>query len=242
MNSLMHNPSITPGGEKKKTERKEKKQKSCFSELWEFLLLMHLWTLYKAMSTVGFLQPMFEWELAWHLGLYFWRNFKASDFQFLITRVFIFSQSIIIHASTLIFYGSSAKWKSGWISNLILHLSRLNDSYLLQRLKVSVLTSPHHVGKIEHMNVVKDKTFSVIRTKGTAKANEGRNHTTQTSTEHPAPSAQTRVTFAATGATEREVGFAHVIFNILSWERKTSRCFGLLPCQRMSKSLLCTAV
>lgn len=66
------------------------------------------------------------------------------------------------------------------------------------------------------MAVVKDKTLSVIRTKGMAKANERRDHTTQTSTEHPAPSAQTRVMFAATGAMEREVGFAHVIFNILS--------------------------
>ena len=155
------------------------------------------------MSTVGFLQPMFEWELAWHLGLYFWRNFKASDFQFLITRVFIFSQSIIIHGSTLFFYGSRAKWESGWISNLILHLSRFNGSYLLQRLKASVLTSPHRVGKNEHMAIVKDKTLSVIRTKGRAKANEGRDRTTQTSTEHPAPSAQTLVMFVATGATER---------------------------------------
>lgn len=195
-------PPSPPGAGGKK-ERKGKKQKSCFSELREFLLLLHLWTLYKAMSTVGFLQPIFEWELAWHLGLYFWRNFKASDFQFLITRVFIFSQSIIIHGSTVSFYGSRAKWESGWISNLILHLSKLDGSYLLQRLKASVRTSPHRVGKIEHMAIVKDKTLLVIRTKGTAKANEGRDHTTQTSTEHPAPSAQTRVMFVATGAMER---------------------------------------
>ena len=82
-------------------------------------------------------------------------------------------------------------------------INGLNGSYLLQRLKASVLTSPHRVGKIEHMAIVKDKTLSVKRTKGTAKANEGRDHTTQTSTEHPVPSAQTLVMFVATGAMER---------------------------------------
>ena len=50
-----------------------------------------------------------------------------------------------------------------------------------------MLTSPNRAGKIEHMAVVKDKTSSVIRTKGTAKASEGRGHAPQTSTQHPAP-------------------------------------------------------
>lgn len=241
MNSLMHNPSITPRGGAGKKERKGKKQQSCFSELWEFLLLLHLWTLYKAMSTVGFLQPMFEWELAWHLGLYFWRNFKASDFQFLITRVFIFSQSIIIHGSTLIFYGSKAKWESGWISNLILHLSRLSGSYLLQTLKASVLTSPHRVGKMN--------TWPLSRTRH-SQSKEQREQQ-KLMREETTPPRQVQSILSPLlrpwsclwlQVPWREVGCADVIFNVLSWERKTSQCSSLLPCQGMNKSLLFTEV
>lgn len=39
------------------------------------------------------------------------------------------------------------------------------------------------------MAVVKDKTLSVITTKGAEKANEGRGYAPQTGTQHPAPGA-----------------------------------------------------
>lgn len=121
-------PPPPPSKIDREKKKKRKKQKSCLSRLREFLQLLHLWTLYKAMSAVWFFTARVWLELAWHLGLYFWRHFQASDFQFLITRVFISYHSIIAHGFTFLFYGSGAKWKSGWIRNLILYLSRLDGS------------------------------------------------------------------------------------------------------------------
>lgn len=99
--------------------------------------------------------------------------------------------------------GSSAKWKSGWISNLILYLSGLDGSYLFWKRKLRCW--PHRVGKIEHMAVVKDKTLSVIRRKGAGQANEGKGQAlTQEYSILPAL-LRTQVLFVATRATCRRV-------------------------------------
>lgn len=139
-------------------------------------------------------------EFAWHLELYFWRNFKASDFQFLITRVFIFYHSIIVYGSTFIFYGSNAKWTPGWISNSILYLSKA--WWLLPALEAKKLMCwPHRVGKIESMPVAKDEALSVTRRKGSWKANEGSGHAPRKEHSILSPLLRTWVMIVTTGTT-----------------------------------------